>query len=191
MSQTLDQPVLLSAMHQLLAPLTRLALARGLPYAALDELLRAALVREARRLIGDVVMTEHHCTGATLATESIALAAYTLDSHNCRRFAKDGRVWNKGDVQFHTGPPFPISFRAVMPKRGECKNLPVPLCLSASHIAFGSIRMEPVFMILGQSAATAAALALEEGCTLHNLPYKKLHTQLEKDGQILHTDSPQ
>jgi hypothetical protein len=142
-------------------------------------------VREARRLIGDVVMTEHHCTGAKLASESIALAAYTMDSHNCRRFARDGRVWNEGDVQVHTGPPFPISYRAVIPKRGECQNLFVPFCLSASHIAFGSIRMEPVFMILAESCVHAAKLAMERDVAVQDVPYEDLRATLLAARQIL------
>ncbi|RYG54608.1 FAD-dependent oxidoreductase, partial [bacterium] len=118
-------------------------------------------VREARRMISDYVMTEADCTGKKTANDPVGLAAYTMDSHNTQRFVKDGRVWNEGDVQVKGYPPYPISYRSIVPKKAECSNLFVPVCLAASHIAYGSIRMEPVFMLLGQSAATAASLAID------------------------------
>jgi hypothetical protein len=142
-------------------------------------------VREARRMLADYVMTEHNCRGDVVAEDVVGLAAYTMDSHNCQRFARDGRVWNEGDVQVAGFPPYPISYRAIVPRRGECENLLVPVCLSSSHIAYGSIRMEPVFMILGQSAALAAALALDLGCPLQELPYAELRPLLERAGQVL------
>jgi hypothetical protein len=145
-------------------------------------------VREARRMLGDYVMSEHNCRGATVAEDVVGLAAYTMDSHNCRRFARDGRVWNEGDVQVAGFPPYPISYRAIVPRRGECANLLVPVCLSSSHIAYGSIRMEPVFIILGQSSAIAAALALDLGCPLQELPYAELRPLLERAGQVLAWD---
>jgi len=145
----------------------------------------ALYIRESRRMVGDVVMTEHHCNGAQIVEDSIALAAYNMDSHNCRRFARDGRVLNEGDVQVPCGPPYPISYRAVIPRRGECENLLVPFCLSASHIAFGSIRMEPVFMILAESSVHAALLALRNGSALQDVQYDMLREQLLKAGQVL------
>lgn len=145
-------------------------------------------IREARRLVGDQVMTEHECRGARTAGDAIGLAAYTMDSHNCRRFVQDGRVRNEGDVQVHGFPPYPISYRAIIPRTGECENLLVPVCLSASHIAYGSIRMEPVFMILGQSAATAAHLALAAGGPVQRVPYPDLRAALLKGGQVLAWD---
>jgi hypothetical protein len=145
----------------------------------------AIYVREGRRLVGDVVITEHHCTGAETVEDSAGLAAYTMDSHNCRRFARDGRVWNEGDVQAPAGPPYPIAYRAMVPKRGECENLLIPFCLSASHIAFGSIRMEPVFMILAESCVHAASLALRGNATVQDVPYEDLRSQLLLAGQVL------
>ncbi len=145
----------------------------------------ALYVREARRLVGDVVMTEHHCTGAETVDDAIALAAYTMDSHNCRRVVVDGVVRNEGNVEVASGPPYPISYRAIVPKRGECGNLLIPFCLSASHIAFGSIRMEPVFMILAESAVEAAALALEHDVAVQSVPYPTLRERLLTAGQIL------
>lgn len=145
----------------------------------------ALYVREARRLLGDVVMTEHHCNGSQTVADPVALAAYTMDSHNCRRIVVDGKVRNEGDVQVHSGPPYPISYRAIIPRKGECENLLIPFCLSASHIAFGSIRMEPVFMILAESAVEAAILAMESGGSLHDIAYPRLRERLEAAGQVL------
>ena len=130
-------------------------------------------VREARRMVGEYVMTQAHCEGREVVPDPIALAAYTMDSHNCNRLVitKDGRkmVKNEGDVQKGGFPPYPISYRSLTPKSGECSNLLVPVCLSASHIAFGSIRMEPVFMVLGQVSAIAAAMAIDG-----NIPVQKV-----------------
>ena len=116
-------------------------------------------VREARRMISDCVMTERHCRGAIKAEDAVGLGAYNMDSHNCQRIAKNGRAENEGDVQVGVSP-YPISYRSIVPKASQCENLFVPVCLAASHIAYGSIRMEPVFMILGQSAATLPASPL-------------------------------
>jgi hypothetical protein len=142
-------------------------------------------VREARRMVSGYVMTEHNCRGEARAEDPVGLAAYTMDSHNCRRIVRDGHAENEGDVQVGGFPPYPISYRAIVPRAGECENALVPVCLSASHIAYGSIRMEPVFMILGQSAATAGALALDEGTSVQKVPYEKLRARLLADGQIL------
>lgn len=142
-------------------------------------------VREARRMVSDVVMTEHHCRHHVMADDPIGLAAYTMDSHNCRRLVMGGRVCNEGNVEVEPGSPYGISYRAIIPRRGECENLLVPWCLSASHIAFGSIRMEPVGMILGQSAATAACLAIEENTSVQGVGYEGLRETLLKDRQVL------
>ncbi len=142
-------------------------------------------IREARRMLSDYVMTEHHCRGQVTCEDPVGLAAYTMDSHNCRRLAKDGRVENEGDVQVGGFPPYPISYRSIIPKSAECENLVVPVCLSATHIAYGSIRMEPVFMILGQSAATAAVLSIDAGLPVQKLPYPALRKRLEADRQRL------
>ena len=147
-------------------------------------------VREARRMISDYVMTEHDCRGAKVAEDPISLAAYTMDSHNCQRFVKDGRVWNEGDVQEGGMPPYPISYRSIVPKKAECENLLVPVCLSASHISYGSIRMEPVFMILAQSAATAASMAIDENLAVQDVNYDKLRARLLADKQILAWQAP-
>ncbi len=142
-------------------------------------------VREARRMVGAYVMTQANCVGDVAADGPIGLAAYTMDSHNCQRIVVNGQVKNEGNVEIHGFPPYPIAYKAILPKAGEAANLLVPVCLSASHIAFGSIRMEPVFMILAQSAATAAALAIDEGVSLQALDYARLKEKLQADGQIL------
>ena len=144
-------------------------------------------VREARRLVGDYVMTEANCRKLKTAERPVAMAAYTMDSHNVRRYVTaDGMVKNEGDVEVGGGKgPFGIDYGAIVPKRGECANLFVPVCLSASHMAFGSIRMEPVFFALGQAAGTAAALAIDAGCAVQELPYTPLRRRLLADGQVL------
>lgn len=135
-------------------------------------------VREARRMVGDVVMNQNHCEGTEVVDDPIAMAAYQMDSHNIQRIVVNGMVKNEGDVQKRVPQPFPISYRSIVPKKGECKNLLVPVCLSASHIAFGSIRMEPVFMVLGQSAATAAVQAIDEGIAVQAVNVAKLQQEL-------------
>ena len=125
------------------------------------------------------------------AEDPVGLAAYTMDSHNCQRIVKGVNAENEGDVQVGGFPPYPISYRSILPKAAQCENLLVPICLSATHIAYGSIRMEPVFMILGQSAATAAALALDGKTTPQALSYQKLRARLLADQQILEWKAPQ
>ncbi len=142
-------------------------------------------VREARRLVSDYVMTEKNCRRIENVTDSVGLAAYNMDSHNCRRLVRNGRVENEGDVQVPPMSPYSVAYRSIVPKPAQCENLLVPVCLAASHIAYGSIRMEPVFMILGQSAATAAVLASEAKLPVQKLLYEKLRARLLADGQIL------
>jgi hypothetical protein len=142
-------------------------------------------VREARRMISDYVMTERNCRESLELPDAIALAAYTMDSHNCQRLAKNGHAENEGDVQVGGFPPYEISFRSIIPKQNECENLLVPICLSASHIAYGSIRMEPVFMVLGHSAAAAAALTIERGMPIQQINPSELKERLLREKQIL------
>ncbi|MEN8228119.1 MAG: FAD-dependent oxidoreductase [Bacteroidota bacterium] len=143
-------------------------------------------IREARRMISEVVLTQHHCQGNIIADESIGMGAYGMDSHHTQRYVdKSGFVKNEGDIQVGLPAPYPISYKAITPTRSECTNLLVPVCLSASHIAFGSIRMEPVFMILGQSAAVAASLAIDQECDVQQVPYEALRKHLLTSEQIL------
>jgi len=140
-------------------------------------------IREARRMIGEYVMTEHNCRGTDTVKDAIGLAAYTMDSHNCQRIIVNGMVKNEGNVEVGGFPPYPISYRSIIPKSTECTNLLVPAALSASHIAFGSIRMEPVFMVLGQSAAIAASIAIDNTQAVQEVDYEKLKEALLKNKQ--------
>lgn len=142
-------------------------------------------IREGRRMIGEYVMTEKNCVGAEVVTDPIAMAAYAMDSHNTQRIIVNGMVKNEGNVEVKGFKPYPISYKSIVPKKSECTNLLVPVSLSASHIAFGSIRMEPVFMILGQSAALAAVQALTEKKAVQDIDYNILKTALLSNNQIL------
>ncbi|HEY0668885.1 MAG TPA: FAD-dependent oxidoreductase [Sphingobacteriaceae bacterium] len=142
-------------------------------------------VREGRRMIGEYVMTEDDCNGKKVITDPIGMAAYKMDSHNTQRIVVNGMVKNEGNVEVGKFPPYPISYRSITPKRSECTNLLVPIAVSSSHIAFGSLRMEPVFMVLGQSAAAAAVQAINEKKSVQEINYNTLKTQLLKDKQVL------
>lgn len=141
-------------------------------------------VREARRMVGRMVMTQNHCEGKEVVDDQVGMAAYGMDSHNIQRIVVNGMVKNEGDVQKHVAGPYPISYRAITPKEEECKNLLVPVCVSASHIAFGSIRMEPVFMVLGQSAATAAILAIDSDVSVQEVEIDKLQKLLTENPYV-------
>jgi hypothetical protein len=144
-------------------------------------------------MVGDFVVTERHLRRELPTPRSVGMGSYNMDSHNTQRYVaydEQGRAHarNEGDIQISPGGPYPIDYGALIPKRGECDNLLVSVCVSTSHIAFGSVRMEPVFMILGQSAATAAALALEEGIPVQELDYARLAERLLADKQVLDWD---
>ncbi|MDG3581172.1 FAD-dependent oxidoreductase [Galbibacter pacificus] len=143
-------------------------------------------VREARRMLGQFVMTENEILGKKKVEKSIGMGSYTMDSHNVQRYiTKDGFVQNEGDIGVHPHEPYKIDLGTILPKKGACTNLIVPVAVSSSHIAFGSIRMEPVFMILGQSAATLAVMAIETSKAVQDIAYADLKAQLLKDGQRL------
>jgi hypothetical protein len=151
---------------------------------------RQLYVREARRMVSDYVMTEKNCRRKEVVEDSVGMGAYNMDSHHVQRYVTaEGHVRNEGDVQVGSRP-YPISYRSIRPKGEECENLLVPVCLSSSHIAFGSIRMEPVFMVLGQSAATAAALAIDGGVSVQGVEYGQLKERLVADGQVLDFEVP-
>ncbi len=143
-------------------------------------------VREARRMVGLYVMTENELLKKRPTPDSVGMGSYTIDSHNVQRYiTPEGYVQNEGDIGVPTKGPYEIAYGAIAPKKGQADNLLVPVCVSASHIAFGSIRMEPVFMVLGQSAATAAVLAIERSTTVQEISYPQLRERLLRDGQIL------
>jgi hypothetical protein len=149
-------------------------------------------VREARRMVAGFVVSEGHLKLTKPSPRPVGMGSYNMDSHNVQRYADaQGNARNEGDIQVRLKNPYPVDYLAIVPKRGECQNLLVPVCVSASHIAYGSIRMEPVFMILGQSAATAAALAIDAACAVQDLPYPALRTRLVADGQVLELRRPQ
>ena len=147
-------------------------------------------VREARRMISDYVMTEADCRWERKCEDPVGLGAYNMDSHNCQRLVQGGYARNEGDVQVGVAGPYPVSYRSIVPKAEQAENLLVPICLAATHIAYGSIRMEPVFMSMGQSAATAAALAIKARTTAQKVDYAALRERLIKDGQILDWTGP-
>ncbi|MCK8494842.1 FAD-dependent oxidoreductase [Spirosoma sp. RP8] len=143
-------------------------------------------VREARRMLGMFVMKEADALGKTDVPQPIGMGSYALDAHNAQRYVRpDGFVQNEGDIGVHPDKPYSISYGSILPKESECNNLLVPVCVSSSHIAYGSIRMEPVFMILGQSAATAAVLSIDNKVAPQRLPYATLQAVLLKDQQRL------
>lgn len=143
-------------------------------------------VRESRRMIGDYITTEHDVMQRIETPESIGMGSYHIDSHNTQRYVtSEGYVQNEGDIGVKPPGPYRISYGSIIPKKEECTNLFVPVCVSSSHIAYGSIRMEPVFMILGQSAAVAACLAIDEKCAIQDISYNQLKKLLENKNQIL------
>ena len=143
-------------------------------------------IREARRMVGQYVHTELDCTRKRETPVPVGMGSYNMDSHNVTRYVTSkGFVQCEGDVQEKPGGPYPIAYGSIIPKNGQCPNLLVPVCISSSHIAYGSIRMEPVFMVLGQSAATAACLAIDSGTTVQKLDTAKLTRRLLDDKQVL------
>ncbi len=147
-------------------------------------------VREARRMIGAYVMTENELLKKRPTPDSIGMGSYTMDSHNVQRYVTpEGFVQNEGDIGVSTGGPYQIALGSILPKREQLQNLLVPVCVSSSHIAYGSIRMEPVFMILGESAATVAALAIDADQAVQDVPYAVVREQLLRQGQVLEYQS--
>lgn len=142
-------------------------------------------VREARRMISDYIMTENHATGTVIAPNAVGLAAYGIDMHAVRRIVVDGQPLNEGSNGKGVQHPYPIAYKSIVPRKRECANLFVPFCLSASHVGFGSIRMEPVFMVLGQSSALAAILAIEDRVAVQDVDYEKLRKRLTAEGLVL------
>ena len=143
-------------------------------------------VREARRMVGGMVMKQHHCEGRIVAKRSVGMAAYGMDSHHVQRYVDaGGHVKNEGDVQVSGFKAYPIDMEAILPRREECENLLVPICVSATHIAYGSIRMEPVFMVLGQSAASIAMEAIGSHVGVQEVDYAPVRKRLLDDRQVL------
>jgi hypothetical protein len=128
-------------------------------------------IREARRMVGDFVMTQQDALGKTSIGSSVGMGSYTLDSHNTQRYVtEEGYIQNEGNIGVKPDKPYSIDYGAIVPKEKECANLLVPVCVLSTHVAYGSIRMEPVFMILGQSAATAAVKAIDQKVSVQRVP---------------------
>jgi len=143
-------------------------------------------VREARRMIGNYVTTEQDVLLKREVPQPVGMGSYAMDSHNVQRYiTPEGFVQNEGDIGVKPPAPYSISYGSLVPKKNQCSNLLVPVCVSSSHIAFGSIRMEPVFMILGQSAASAACLAIDKEQAVQDINYSDLEALLLKKGQVL------
>lgn len=143
-------------------------------------------VRESRRLIGEFVMTENELLGKQKVSNPIGMGSYTMDSHNTQRYiTPEGYVQNEGDIGIHPEQPYQIAMGSIIPKKEECRNLLVPVAVSSSHIAYGSIRMEPVFMIIGQSSGIIASMSIEKNRDIHELDYNEIKLKLIKEGQIL------
>ena len=137
-------------------------------------------------MISAYVTTENDVLGKRETPQSVGMGSYTMDSHNVQRYIKpDGFVQNEGDIGKGVPRPYEISYGSLTPKKDECENLLVPVCVSSSHIAYGSIRMEPVFMILGQSAATAAVHAINANKAVQEIDFEELKTQWLQDKQVL------
>lgn len=171
------------------AEFTRLGLSKD-EFVDSDNWPHQMYVREARRMISEYVMSQQHCQQKVIAEDPVGLGAYNMDSHNCQRYVTaDGLVRNEGDIQVGVSP-YRVSYRSIRPKKADCENLLVPVCLAASHIAYGSIRMEPVFMVLGQSAATAAAMAIDGQCAVQDVAYSQLRERLLAEGQVLEWTGP-
>jgi hypothetical protein len=143
-------------------------------------------VREARRMIGEYVTTENDVLLKREVPKPVGMGSYAMDSHNVQRYiTPEGFVQNEGDIGVHPPAPYSISYGSIVPKKEECTNLLVPVCVSSSHIAFGSIRMEPVFMILGQSAAVAANITIDKKIPVQDVAYDELKKVLENRKQVL------
>lgn len=143
-------------------------------------------VREGRRMMSDYVMIQADIEGERVCDDPVGLGSYGMDSHNCQRYVDaKGHAVNEGDVQLHGSPPYGISYRSLAPRESECTNLLTPVCVSATHIAYGSIRMEPVYMILGQACGAAAAMAIDANANVQHISYEKLRDRLLADKQLL------
>jgi len=144
---------------------------------------RQFYVRKARRLISDTIMTEHHTRrhGAEPVTDPVAVAYWPPDTHHVRRIVRDGAAYNEGFVfGGDDWGPFGIAYRALVPRAAQCTNLLTPTCPSATHVAYGAIRLEWTFMTLGQAVAFVAHHALEHDIDVQDVPYPDLRKRLHE-----------
>ncbi|WP_428655891.1 FAD-dependent oxidoreductase [Runella sp.] len=149
---------------------------------------RQFYVRDARRMVSDYVITEHHVkkVNPIPIEDPVGMAYWPTDVHSVRRIVKDGYAYNEGSVfEGDYWRPLPISYQALVPKASECTNLFTPTCPSSSHIAYGAIRLEWTFMILGQSTGAAAVLAIDKNSSVQKVDYQSLKQILLKEKQVL------
>jgi hypothetical protein len=141
-------------------------------------------VREARRMIGDFVMTQKDLQTELTKPDVIGMGSYNSDSHNVQRFVNaQGFAENEGDMQVPVSP-YQIPYRVILPKKNETTNLLVPVCFSASHVAYSSLRMEPQYMILGHAAGLAASLAIRNSRAVQDIPMAELQKLLRSQGAV-------
>ncbi|MGH9581514.1 MAG: FAD-dependent oxidoreductase, partial [Bryobacteraceae bacterium] len=147
-------------------------------------------VREARRMVGDFVMTQHDAETALTKPDPIGMGSYNMDTHNSQRYVqKDGMVQNEGDTEVPT-IPYQISYGVLLPKASECRNLLVPVCTSATHVGYGTLRLEPVYMIMGEAAGLAAKMAIDQGRSVQEVETGKLARELRKKGTVMKWTNP-
>lgn len=148
-------------------------------------------VREARRMIGEYVMTEHDVMGRAAVVDSVAVGSYAIDSHHIARTERGGDVVYEGGLFVPLAQPYPISYRVLTPRAAEVENLLVTVAVSASHVAYSTLRMEPVYMALGQAAAVAATLAIESSVPVQSIDHRQLREQLRLERQVVDAPVPQ
>jgi hypothetical protein len=148
-------------------------------------------VRDGRRLVGEHVLTEHDLVGARPQDDVVALGSYNIDLREIERtwrylpeYDRTPAVFNEGYLSVAV-PPYPIPYRSLTPRREDAEDLLVPLCLSASHVAFGSVRMEPTLMLLGHAAGLAAAQSARRGVAVQDVDVDELQASLREQGQVL------
>jgi len=147
-------------------------------------------VREARRMIGDFVMTQHDAETALTKPDPIGMGSYNMDAHNSQRYVQeDGTVQNEGDTEVPT-IPYQITYRVLLPKLSECRNLLVPVCTSATHVAYGTLRLEPVYMIMGEAAGVAGTMAIDDGQDVQKIDTGKLTQELKRTGAVMEWTNP-
>jgi hypothetical protein len=155
-------------------------------FAATDHWSPQLYVREGRRMRGAYLLTQADILATNTKPDTIAVASFPIDSHDCQRVARgDSEVINEGTIipfrlnpAQRAGPPYQVPFRAITPKSEDCTNLLVPVAISATHVAYCSIRVEPAWMTIGQSAGIAAALSAKNETDVQKLDYAALRTRL-------------
>ena len=149
-------------------------------------------MREARRLVGDWVMTQKDIQTELTKPDVIGMGSYNSDSHNVQRYAQpDGMVQNEGNMEVRVSP-YQIPYRVLLPKKKEAANLLVPVCVSSSHVTYSTLRMEPVYMIMGQAAGLAARMAIDKNAAVQDIDTAELTKKLRAYGAVMESkETPQ